>query len=154
MRKFKFIDANFHPKIHSQFTTKILPKFKEIGWYIDHANLLTLLQHAYFTKLSNLPEQINHDEIFLKNNGKTKIYQKVSDEKNSMRIYSKKQYAYWYFQAYVKTWLWARTQPLLINKPTEVGVLLLHHLSNTVQQNWHAIKNEREIYLIWPFNQS
>lgn len=94
MRKFKFIDTNFHPKIQSP-----LPKFKEIDWYIDHANLLTPLQHAYFTKLSNLPEQINHDEIFLENNGKTKIYQKVSDEKNSMRIYSKKQYAYWYFQA-------------------------------------------------------
>ena len=59
MRKFKFIDTKFHPKIDSP-----LHKFKEINGHIDHPNLLTPLQHVYFTKLSNLAELINHLHLY------------------------------------------------------------------------------------------
>ena len=49
MRGFQFIDTKIYPKLDSS-----LPKFKEIGWYIDYPNLLALLQTEYFTKWSNL----------------------------------------------------------------------------------------------------
>ena len=44
-----------HPKIDNPH-----PNFKEICWYIDYLSILLPLQTAYYTKLSNFPELINH----------------------------------------------------------------------------------------------
>ena len=46
-------------KVHPK-TDNPHPNFKEICWYIDYLSILLPLQTAYYTKLSNFPELINH----------------------------------------------------------------------------------------------